>query len=177
MRMFTLTSLATLSLSAAAYGDGMVHEVGRSDRLPPWGSHGPYGTDDVANDASRQEVGRSDKLPPWGSHGPYGTDRPGQLVVTSEPLPPWGSHALDGFADERPVEDSMVAADDSDEGVNDLTLAHRDEVGALSGRCEVIATSPGAVGQPCETTRSFMESLGLSQAQMVRVEEMSAPEN
>jgi hypothetical protein len=113
-----------------------------------------------------------DNLPPWDTgRGTinYGTDR--DAVAASDPLPPWdlGRGKVvprdEAVADVEPVDTTPVAE-----------VPATDTVGAADGRndpCTPIATSPDAVGHPCETTRSFMQSLGMTEAQIARVESIS----
>lgn len=114
------------------------------------------------------DVGFSEKLPPWGSHVVFGEDTRDVATVTSAKLPPWGSHPSNGQDAVEPVATEEVVV------VEDVVVVPEviaiEEVGAADGRCQAVATSPGAVGNPCETTRSFMASMGMTEHQIQSVE-------
>lgn len=71
--------------------------------------------------------------------------------------------------DTRDLTDDVVVDELGDEGA----VADDIEFGAAQGRedcgLKVIAASPDAVAQPCMTTEAFMQSLGLTEAEMAHV--------
>lgn len=110
----------------------------------------------------------ADNLPPWAPRLPSSFNEVSPTVAaSSDVLPPWSPSGR--WA--QPVTDVAVV-EEIDEDVAVVEELPED-TGSAEGRadpCVAVAKSPGAVGEPCMTTRDFMASLGLSEAQMQDVE-------
>lgn len=109
-----------------------------------------------------------DNLPPWDTgRGKIAYAADVGTAALSTPLPPWDT----GRGKVAPKDVAVAVAPAEPTTVAEVPTT--DTVGAAESRndpCTPIAKSQDAVGHPCETTRSFMQSLGLSEAQMARVE-------
>lgn len=114
---------------------------------------------------STQVMAASDMLPPWQRPLPAGTSADRDATVISENLPPW----------QRQLGGTALVATDSDEGETTAAAdgsADGADV-ASSDKCLAAAKSQHAVGNPCATSKSFMKSLGMNDAEIARVEAMT----
>lgn len=108
---------------------------------------------------TQQAVAASAILPPW-QRSVHAADQGGE-VMKSDVLPPWqrGRSSVAASDVQQPVAVAVPAAPAASKAQPQASV-----------KCVTVLKSAHAVGAPCETTRSFMTSLGLSDQQIQAVE-------